>query len=201
MNYPYHSNANTSAPHFRGAWSPLFDDLLVQRTSELKLSMLRASEKQNLENDDKPLLLNAQTSMETAKSWRMHVLDVTRFTKKRNPLWMPLRCCCDMFYQFPSISCIQFLGADFRAWLLGNSKQPKMTIDEDRLSQVFGLLLHFPHRDSRSHQKQLHEFSSKASLWEKFPSRSLPKKSSIRGIDCSEFRKNDKQDVAECFLL
>ena len=31
MNYPYHSNANTSAPHFRGAWSPLFDDLLVQR--------------------------------------------------------------------------------------------------------------------------------------------------------------------------
>ena len=54
VNYPYHSNANTSAPHFRGAWSPLFDDLLVQRTSELKISMLRASEKQNLENDDKP---------------------------------------------------------------------------------------------------------------------------------------------------
>ena len=104
------------------------------------------------------------------------------------------------------ISSLQYLvsnllGADFRAWLLGNSKQPKMTIDEDRLSQVFGLLLHFPHRDSRSHQKQLHEFSSKASLWEKFPSRSLPKKTSIRRIDCSEFRKNDKQDVAECFLL
>ena len=54
MHYPYHSNANTSAPHFRGAWSPLFDDLLVQHTSELKISMLRASEKQNLENDDKP---------------------------------------------------------------------------------------------------------------------------------------------------
>ena len=32
----------------------MFDDLLVQRTSELKISMLRASEKQNLENDDKP---------------------------------------------------------------------------------------------------------------------------------------------------
>ena len=74
VNYPYHSNANTSAPHFRGAWSPLFDDLLVQRTSELKISMLRASEKQNLENDDKPqrdIKVATRTKLPVSSRWDM----------------------------------------------------------------------------------------------------------------------------------